>query len=667
MYSRKSRIRHALSRGAMIGIVVVIIIIIAAGGFYAVSNHSTTTTSTSTSTTSPPPTSSTSTSSQSVAPPSSTSTSSVSTSSSTTSSSSSSSSTASSLSNSTITIDDEYYPRNGFNQLGTVDLAWPLWAIYSVYQALIDVNITAEYGQDVVQYLPGLANNWTVSPDGTTYTMNLRQGVNFSNGDQFNAYEVWMQMYGIYYLSGNSSSWLENYDLFNMSNVNFGPATWTLINQSGLTNPSSQALAIMMNSSWPMYVTSPYQIVFHMQGPFLWFPGTMVSFDGLIFDSQYVLDHGGFGTAAAYNTYFNQYPIPGSGPYTFGSFIINSYVQFIQNPNYWGRSLTPAQIAANEQLDPGHARTIYIYYKTDDVSRYTDLSTGAAQIVAIGEADWNLVIANPNLNYLKVPAWAATTTTMPLNTADYPTNITLVRQAIVHAINYTDIIQSTMFGDAVQYMGPEYPAWSQLYDLGGAPPYSYNLTLAEQDIQEANITNMPTISLTIENGCEFCVSAAEIIQTDLAQIGITVNIEVQTNPLENDGNYQTNVQNAQENGQMTMIPIEAPNGLTPADNWVAYVSNTSVWGNFAAYNKPVVQACVDTLVGSANITAIQAVCEKAQLQINADAPYVWIGVSTLWYGDGSLVWNSHVINGFEADPIWSGQDTAPILNTITWA
>jgi peptide/nickel transport system substrate-binding protein len=659
----------------MIGIVVLIIIIIAAGGFYAVSNHSSITTSVSSTTSAPSSSVTTSMASSSSLSLSSTSSTlqsttsqSSATSTSQTTSSSSSTTSAPSSSNNTITIDDEYYPRNGFNQLGTVDLAWPLWAIYSVYQALIDVNISAEYGQDNIQFLPGLAANWTVSPDGTTYTMNLRQGINFSNGDQFNAYEVWMQMYGIYYLSGNSSSWLENYDLFNMSNVNFGPATWTLINQSGLTNPSSQALAIMTNSSWPMYVTGPYQIVFHMQAPFAWFLGTMVSFDGLIFDSQFVLDNGGFGTAAAYNTYFNQYPIPGTGPYTFGTFIMNSYVQFVQNSNYWGRSLTPAEIASNPQLDPGHAKTIYIYYKTDDVSRYVDLTTGAAQIVAIGEADWNLIQANPSeFSYLRNPSWAGETTTIPLNTADYPTNITLVRQAIVHAINYTDIIDSTMFGQGTEYVGPEYPAWSQFYDLGGAAPYSYNLTLAQQDLTEANITNMPTLTLTIPNGCQYCVSTAEIVQTDLAQIGITISVEIQNNPLENDGNYQTNVQNAQENGQMTMIPIEAPNGLTPADNWEAYVSNTSLWGNFAAYNNPVVQACVDGLTSISNITTIQGLCEKAQLQINTDAPYVWIDVNNLWYGDGSLVWNKHVIAGFLSDPIWSGQDTAPILNTITFA
>ena len=50
--------------------------------------------------------------------------------------------------------------------------------------------------------------NWTVSSDGRTYTFNLRQNVSFSNGDQLNAYQVWLQMYATYYLTGNSSGWL---------------------------------------------------------------------------------------------------------------------------------------------------------------------------------------------------------------------------------------------------------------------------------------------------------------------------------------------------------------------------------------------------------------------------------------------------------------------------
>ncbi len=106
-----------------------------------------------------------------------------------------------------------------------------------------------------------------------------------------------MEDYGYYYLSANASSW-DQVPIYNMSNVSFGPATIALINESGLINPSQQALDIMMNSSWPVYVTGPYQIVFHLANPFAGFLGTQVGVNGLIFDTQFVLDHGGFGTPA---------------------------------------------------------------------------------------------------------------------------------------------------------------------------------------------------------------------------------------------------------------------------------------------------------------------------------------------------------------------------------
>ena len=37
------------------------------------------------------------------------------------------------------------------------------------------------------KFVPGLATNWQVSPDGRVYTFKLRQGVTFHNGEPFNA------------------------------------------------------------------------------------------------------------------------------------------------------------------------------------------------------------------------------------------------------------------------------------------------------------------------------------------------------------------------------------------------------------------------------------------------------------------------------------------------
>ncbi len=573
-------------------------------------------------------------------------------------------------------MDDFNYPSpGGANVLYFVqEVPWPDWYAFSVYQPLVGANLSALYNQGNVEYLPGLAANWTISPDARTYTLNLRQGVNFSNGDLFNAYQEWAELYGLYYLSANSSGWWQSYPVFNMTGVNFGPSTLALMNQSGgVVNPSSQLLSVMENSSWPIYVTSPYQIVFHLQAPFLWFLGTLVSYVGLTFDTQFVLDHGGFGAPASLNTYFDTNPVPGTGPYTITGVSVNSYMTFQQNPNYWGKSLTAAQIAANPILDQGHVNKVIIYYKADDLARYTDLSTGVAQIAAISSEDWNLILANPSkYSYEVLPPWAGLSVDVTLNTNEYPTNITAVRQAIVHAINYTDVADKAFFGEVTPTMGPEYPAWSNFYDLGNYTPYQYNLTQAQSILKNAgiNTANFPTLTFYTETACAFCTNVAQVVQADLANLGINVNIEVVTANtwLSSYGSYSFNVKNAQQEGQLSLLGGEdwAPSAQTPVDDWVSFVSNVSAWGNFAGYNNPKVQACVDAMVSNGNLSDIQGLCQIAQGQIYNDAPYAWLGWDKLFDVSGSIVWQKGVINSFYLDPVWGGMSTMPLINTVTF-
>jgi peptide/nickel transport system substrate-binding protein len=686
--SSVGRKRRAIGRAIVVAILVVVIVIAAVGGLAAsnyLSGKSSTTTSSvvSTSTTSTPSTASTSTisstfSSSSVSSSTnspSSSSSSTTSSESTTSQSSSVTSTSSSNRNSLV-IDAFGWPTGDLNQLnGGSCCPWPNTLQYTVYQSLILANGSGLYNSGVIQYTPGLAQNWTVSGNGTIYTFNLRQNIDFSDGNPFNAYQVWMEEYGFYFLTANSSCWWENYCIFNMTNVDFGQQTIQLINQSGLINPSTQALAIMMNSSWPIYVTNPYQIVFHLQSPFLWLMGTMLTFAGLMFDSQYVLDHGGFGTGSppTMNSNFAQNPIPGTGPYVVTQVVYGSSVVFTQNPTYWGDSLTSAQIAQQPYLDPGHAKTVTINFKSDDVARYTDLTTGASQISDIGFSDWNLVVNNSQYSYDTNPSDGAAWVGFDMNTNLYPTNITLVRQAIVHSINWTELANTAYGGKITPFVGPEYPLWKQFYDLGNFTPYSYNMTLAKQDLASANITNMPTFTMRIITGCDICINGAQVVQSDLANLGITVNIEVVTNgewytPY---GSYSTNVANAQQIGQLAMNnggTTYTPFALTPADYWVTFVSNTSVFGNYAGYYNPVVQKCASAFTSSNNVSYIQSLCAPAQAQIYKDAPYYWAGIDNLWVpSGGSTVWSNKVVSGFLLDPTFGGQSTVPIFNTVTFA
>lgn len=565
------------------------------------------------------------------------------------------------------------------NQLTAFETTpFPNWLMYDVYQALVTVNISQEYQSGTITYLPMLAQNWTVSSNDSIYTFNLRQDVHFSDGNPLKAYDIWMMMYICYYLSDNTSAWVDSYDLFNMTNVNFGNSTMSMINSTGgLINPSPQAIALMSNQSWPIYVTGPYTIVFHLQAPFDWFLGLMIDCVANVYDAQYVMDNGGPGTPTQYNTAFDLNPIPGSGPYIVTGALENSYVKFAQDPNYWGLNLTASELAAQPLFDPGHAKNVIVYYKPDDLTRYTDLSTGAAQISAINPEDWNLVTTNPDYTYFHGSNYSGQVMFMSLNTQMYPTNNTDFRQAIVHAINYSAINQQAWLGGLKSYVGPEYPAWSQYYDLPGLAPYQYNLTLAEQYLNESgiNVNSLPTLSMDIITSCGVCSTQAQIVQADLAEIGINVQINVMTEGsyfgLYFAGPYSVEAQNPTALGQLSFITggvTWGPTGLTPADYFEAFVSCDSLVGNQALYCNPTVQTAVNAFTSSNNVTYIQSVVSKAEQQIYNDAPYAWIGVNTYWEGTGgSLVWKTGTITGFLTDPVWgTGQDDLPFFNTITF-
>jgi ABC-type transport system substrate-binding protein len=480
-------------------------------------------------------------------------------------------------------------------------------------------------------------------------------------------------MYGWYYLSGNSSAWLASIAFFNMSGVNFGNATVNFIKANGGVNaPNAAAQALMSNSSWPIYAPNANQIVFHLAIPFAYFPSALVVYEGLIYDAQYVIDNGGFGTPAAFNSYFNLNAIPGTGPYAVSGISANSYVKFTQNPTYWGDHLTATEIAANPFLDPGHYQNIVVYAKTDDVARFTDLSTGAVQIASIGAADWNLVTSNPNTySYFTLPSYNGFQLSLPLNTQIFPTNITLVRQAIVHAINVSAIDQTALDGEVIPAVGPEYPVFSNFYNLGNTSAQQYNVTLAKQDLANAgfaNGTGIPALTMVTIQGFQYMSTIAQLVKANLAQIGITVNIEQQT-----AGDFYTPyVTYSGEAAQASQIAdigilLWAPITLSPADAWADFVSNESAAGNYAIYYNPTVQACVNSFFTTNNIATQQSLCTAAQQQISNDAPYVWIGAmkfAALGGGAYAPVWKTGTIESFLWDPNFGAQDDIPILNTV---
>lgn len=572
----------------------------------------------------------------------------------------------------TLIIDDFTWPVGNLNQLFAVQyLPWPNWMYAATYQTLINANVSAQQETGAIQFLPGLASSWDVSADGTAWTFHLRPNIKFSNGDPFNAYQVWTQFYGFYQLAGNASTFLGSLDIFDTSKVTFGPQTIGMLSQTDFANPSSEALSIMKNTAWPIYVVDANTIVFHTKAPFSFLLGVLVGFQGEIFDALYVLKNGGFGSPGQINPFFNDHPIPGTGPYIMTHVAVNEFVRFEQNPDYWGKSLSKEEVRRNPLLDPGHVPTIIVNAKTSGTTRYIDLTTGKAHIAAITEANWPLILANPAYNYAtyRTPAilvWAF------FNTHRSPTDNVDLRRAIVHAINYQDIIDKVFFGQAVRVMGPNAPIYGKYYNPGNIPPYEYDPALAKDLLAKAGFPDgkgLPTLEFNVNSNYPAQTTAAQIIQSNLADVGISMEIKVLTNdqfyaPL---GSAANNANNAEIIPHMAFWWGFAPDYLAPMDFWTAFVTSFSLWGNGGAYGNPIVDRNVRLVTQTNDESKIIELLTEAQRIIADEAPMAWIAACNLALLTGSYAWRADLISQAFLDPNLSGVTEPPILNTIALA
>jgi len=261
---------------------------------------------------------------------------------------------------------------------------------------------------------------------------------------------------------------------------------------------------------------------------------------------------------------------------------------------------------------------------------------------------------------------------MAMNTQIYPTNNTDLRLAIVHALNYSKIIQTAVFGFGLPLVGPETPNFGAYYDPGNVPQYQYNLTLAAQYLAQAGFPNgkgLPTLNMAVDQNAAFYEEPqAELIQAELSQIGISTNIvvEVASQYYSYFGTYAYELQNAKNIPTITFdgsVPY-APDFMTPIDYWSFFVTNYTLFGNYAIYSNSIVNTNVAYMFSSNNQTAILQHLAVAQQQIMKDAPYAWLYDAQLPLAAGSYAYNKHVIGGFLADPNLEGVDTPPILNTI---
>ncbi len=314
-----SRVKFAISRTLSIAIVVVVIILIISGAYLSLSSKSTLTQSTTSQTSSSQSTGGTSLASSSSI---SSSSSSSSTSSNSITQSSTSSTTSSSTTQSSSTSSTQVPQSLTYETLSTIQYVDPQVS-YDIYGAFIIQNVYEMLlwynGANGSALVPWLAQNYSISPDGKTVNVNLRHGITFADGEQFNSTAVYFSYNRNLILDGSApyahatqASWI----IQQLVNRSYSSAF------SGPQN-YSQSWASKVISQNLVQITGAYSLTLHIQNPNSALPYLLAETWGAdIVAPDYVMQH----DISLWSQQANGYSIPYPNPSGNDTTAVNQYL-----------------------------------------------------------------------------------------------------------------------------------------------------------------------------------------------------------------------------------------------------------------------------------------------------------------------------------------------------
>jgi peptide/nickel transport system substrate-binding protein len=312
----------------------------------------------------------------------------------------------------------------------------------------------------------------------------------------------------------------------------------------------------------------------------------------------------------------------GSGPYVLDTWDRNVQVTLNANPNYWGTAPAMKRVIMQNVTETANLQALI---ETGDADIVQDL--GPEQATALeGNPDLQLVKAESTLLvYIGMNATKA-----PLDNAD-------VREAIRYAINYDDI--NTLLsgnGKVVQEIIPD-----GFLGHTGETYFTQDIAKAKELLANAGVAEGTEIDFLIPvgfapGGLEWGVIASKV-QSDLAQVGLTLNIQ-QTQQSE-----LLNIYRAQD-GEMILInwgpDFPDPDGnVTPFTN---YEAKSIAWRN--AWDNPEIAKLGQEAAVELDTDARAKLYADLEARVAHEGPYVMLYQPLRTYG----VRNN--VSGFVYDP-----------------
>lgn len=303
-----------------------------------------------------------------------------------------------------------------------------------------DVPILANVYETLVKMMPDgsreplLAESWEISEDGKDYTMHLRKGVTFHNGNEFNAEDV----------------------------------KFTLDTEAPLSGGQSMLVNYVSTE-----IIDDYTVVIHLSDPYGAFLNGLASRWAMIVDKETVEEIGEEG--------YNDTPI-GTGPYRLVNRVAGDHMELQAYDGYWGDSPSIKDVTFKILSDPN--------------SQILALENGEIDVL-LDASLAPLLKLSPDSGITYKTTNAANVQALSLDCSNGPAKDLNFRKALQCGINKDDIVQAIYSGQAstaASYVAPEFSGHP---DEGTYPNVKYDPEKAKEYLKASNYNGEEFKLLTV--------------------------------------------------------------------------------------------------------------------------------------------------------------------------
>lgn len=315
-------------------------------------------------------------------------------------------------------------------------------------------------------FTPLLAESWSISDDGLTWTFNLREGVTFHDGEPLTAEAVKLSLDAAAERAGASFIW------FPLESVNV-----------------VDELTVDVVTSYPASVDL---IASSLYGAWIVSPAALAA-------------------AAEDDSYFEAGIEAGTGPYMLDSYIPDQEVLMTAYEDYWGG------------WEANQYDTVLVQIVPESVQQQQMLEGGEVDLaLRIPEENYATFVDRDGYTLVSEPAYFNYVGFF--NTLRPPLDDPLVRQALSYAMPYQDIIDVATYGEATQARGPV-PAGVWPYSEN-VMQYTQDLDMARDLLTQAGYEG-GGLDLRLTYAAENQIEErfAPLIKDAFSEIGVNVEIE----------------------------------------------------------------------------------------------------------------------------------------------